>query len=205
MKYQNNKKGFTLVELITTISIISIILVLVTTCVIVIINTSKEKSIALTKTNIFNASRSYAEEYYQNSEEWIKDDENNQYYSCVLIQELINKGLIKKEIKKQEFTTFVKVWKDTNNSIIYEEFDNEEEPNSCLYTNKKIKRPTKEATCKSNLIYNGQEQTLTTIETSQAFDIVNNKQTNAGNYTVTFKLKNRFYWENESKDDISTT
>ena len=128
MKILKKRKGFTLIELIAVIAVLSIIMVIGGTIVTKIISNSKEQSLVTTKNNILTTARVYIEDYSKeikwttNVEEGVITDEK---YICVSIEELINKGLLKNDIKDKIEEGFVTVWKDKNGIITKETFDNE--------------------------------------------------------------------------------
>ncbi|MCI6265922.1 MAG: type II secretion system GspH family protein, partial [Erysipelotrichaceae bacterium] len=124
-KNKCNKKGFTLIELLATILIISLIPGISSYYIISTINTSKEKSEKLAIANIKTTARIYIEEN-PNDVLWQIDEENtNKSYSCVSIDTLINKGLLKKELKENYPTVkYIIITKDNNNNFLSEKIDN---------------------------------------------------------------------------------
>ena len=117
----NKNKGFTLVELLVTILIISIITSVGYFFTTNIINSSKEKSDELSINNIKTSARTYSKEYPDNLI-WKADGEN--YYACVTIQDLINAGYYKKEqLPKKLNGKSIILTKNSSNTIINEEID----------------------------------------------------------------------------------
>jgi len=60
--------------------------------------------------------------------------------------------------------------------------------------------PTAATHCKTNLKYNGSEQTVTN-DPSYGYTFSNNVQTNAGTYTVTAKLNEGYVWSDNTTED----
>ena len=117
----NKNKGFTLVELLVTILIISIITSVGYFFTTNIINSSKEKSDELSINNIKTSARTYSKEYPDNLI-WKADGEN--YYACITIQDLINAGYYKKEqLPKKLNGKSIILTKNSSNTIINEEID----------------------------------------------------------------------------------
>lgn len=113
-----NRKGFTLVELLVTILIIGLVIGISSFAVVTIINNSKAKSRDITLANIKSSAKSYSLEYddsawhslsesdyeyycgktkEEQESKGCLDFDNNYKYFCVTIEELINKGLLKKD------------------------------------------------------------------------------------------------------------
>ena len=105
-----NRKGYTLIELLAVILIISLIITLSIFGIIKAINSSKEKATTLSEKSIKEAAETYATEKNDDSSYWLdttdKDitDKENKYF-CVTIEELMNKGLLDKKanIKSKDF------------------------------------------------------------------------------------------------------
>ena len=126
-----NNKGFTLIELLGVIAIIAIILGIGTYGIVNLVNKSKEKGSLISETSIKKSASLYADEVDDSL--WIDPGSGNYKYYCVTIDELINKGLIKKNAKlpkgidkynyvsvKKNKVTFVKndpVILDTNTDV----------------------------------------------------------------------------------------
>ena len=93
-----NNKGFTLVELLAVLAILSIVITIVITVSINVVNSSKEKSYKVTINNIEKEASNYA---LENSEllKWSTDGLNSEYeYQCVTVGHLIDKGYFKGDV-----------------------------------------------------------------------------------------------------------
>ena len=102
LKIIKNSKGFSLIELLATIFLISLTLGAGITFVINTINKSKEKSQLLAINNIKKTANTYIEEY-PDEIAWIKENDSDNSFSCISINSLINKGYItEKEVSSQE-------------------------------------------------------------------------------------------------------
>ena len=120
MKMLKKRKGFTLVELIAVVAVLSLVMVICGVTVAKIINNSKEKSLAITESSILAAAKVYVEENV-NGILWTNGSidgiisTTNEEYTCITTQELINKGLLKNSIKdKINNTNMIAIWKDEN-------------------------------------------------------------------------------------------
>ena len=92
-----NNKGFTLIELLGVIAITAIILGVGTYGIINLVNKSKEKGSLISETSIKKSASLYADE--ADDSLWIDPGSGNYKYYCITIEELINKGIIKKNAK----------------------------------------------------------------------------------------------------------
>ena len=92
-----NNKGFTLVELLAIIAITAIILGVGTYGIVNLVNESKEKGSLISETSIKKSASLYADEAGDSL--WIDPGSGNYKYYCITIEELINKGIIKKNAK----------------------------------------------------------------------------------------------------------
>ena len=92
-----NNKGFTLIELLGVIAIIAIILGIGTYGIVNLVNKSKEKGSLISETSIKESTSLYADE--ADDSLWIDPGSGNYKYYCITIEELINKGIIKKNAK----------------------------------------------------------------------------------------------------------
>ena len=97
MKKKINNKGFTLIELLAIIAITAIILGVGTYGIVNLVNKSKEKGSLISETSIKESASLYADEAGDSL--WIDPGSGNYKYYCITIEELINKGLIKKDAK----------------------------------------------------------------------------------------------------------
>ena len=97
MKKKINNKGFTLIELLAIIAITAIILGVGTYGIVNLVNKSKEKGSLISETSIKGSASLYADEAGDSL--WIDPGSGNYKYYCITIEELINKGIIKKNAK----------------------------------------------------------------------------------------------------------
>lgn len=208
MKVKNKSKGFTLIEVITTILIIAIILTIAGTSIINTITKSKNESTKITMNNILNSARIYTKEYSKDIS-WKKKDGENTKFSCISINELISKDLLKKDIKeKYPNTKYIIIKKDENNNIISEEIDD----GTCSNSIKSITIPTSKNFC-NNLTYDGSPLQLTKSyqDTGFIFNLDDDNDLtnytidviNAGTYTIVAKLedKNQYQWTDGTTSD----
>ena len=97
MKKKINNKGFTLIELLAIIAITAIVLGVGTYGIVDLVTKSKEKGSLISETSIKESASLYADEAGDSL--WIDPGSGDYKYYCVTIDELINKGLIKKNAK----------------------------------------------------------------------------------------------------------
>ena len=97
MKKKINNKGFTLIELLAIIAITAIVLGIGTYGIVDLVTKSKEKGSLISETNIKESASLYADEAGDSL--WIDPGSGNYKYYCITIEELINKGIIKKNAK----------------------------------------------------------------------------------------------------------
>ena len=100
-----NRKGYTLIELLAVILIISLIITLSIFGIINAINSSKEKAATLSINSIKEAAETYATEKNDDSSYWLDIIDKDNKYFCTTIEELMNKGLLDKKanIKSKDF------------------------------------------------------------------------------------------------------
>ena len=215
-----NKRGFSLVELLATILVVSIVLGIGVTYVTKTINNSKEKSQILALNNIKKTANTYIEEY-SNDIAWINDNNKETSFSCVSINSLINKGYISNkditnDIKDSGITPekYIIVTRDQNKNIISQEFDNNNNTNEgkCNSNIQKVKIPTSKEYC-NNLYYNGKIQKL--VSTSNLGFSINQteiEKKEAGDYKITAKLNTkdqinnkRYVWSDDTTSDKTFT
>ena len=97
MKKKINNKGFTLIELLAIIAITAIVLGIGTYGIVDLVTKSKEKSSLISETSIKESASLYADEAGDSL--WIDPGSGDYKYYCITIEELINKGIIKKNAK----------------------------------------------------------------------------------------------------------
>ena len=100
-----NRKGYTLIELLAVILIISLIITLSIFGIIKAINSSKEKAATLSEKSIKEAAETYATEKNDDSSYWLDITDKENKYFCITIEELMNKGLLDKKanIESKDF------------------------------------------------------------------------------------------------------
>ena len=100
-----NRKGYTLIELLAVILIISLIITLSIFGIIKAVNSSKEKAETLSINSIKEAAETYATEKNNDSSYWLDITDKENKYFCITIEELMNKGLLDKKanIKSKDF------------------------------------------------------------------------------------------------------
>lgn len=91
-----NEKGFTLIETLVVISILSIVLSVSIWGGIKLIDKSKEKSYQVTLNNIETISKNYMQENIDKFT-FLVDDNNSEYF-CITIQDLVDMGYFKNNI-----------------------------------------------------------------------------------------------------------
>ena len=97
MKKKINNKGFTLIELLAIIAITAIILGVGTYGIVNLVERSNEKASLISETSIKESASLYADEAGDSL--WIDPGSGDYKYYCITIEELINKGIIKKNAK----------------------------------------------------------------------------------------------------------
>ncbi|MDY4996301.1 MAG: InlB B-repeat-containing protein [Bacilli bacterium] len=212
LKIIKNSKGFSLIELLATIFLISLTLGAGITFVINTINKSKEKSQLLAINNIKKTANTYIEEY-PDEIAWIKENDSDNSFSCISINSLINKGYItEKEVSSQEGISkaeYVLINRDQSKNIINREVD---ENNKCSKTIQKVEIPTAKKYC-NTIYYNGNEQQLVT-SSNDGFTIEQSqiKKTEVGNYDITAKLNQNdpvnhktYIWSDDTISDKTFT
>ena len=115
-----NKKGFTLIELLGVIVIIGLIIAGTTYGLIKLIDRSKEEKTNISISSIKETASVYANEKNNDEDYWneITRPGYEGKYFCVTIEELMNKGLLDKNIDLSDFgdnitkTTYVGIKKD---------------------------------------------------------------------------------------------
>ena len=100
-----NRKGYTLIELLAVILIISLIIALSIFGIIKAINSSKGKAATLSEKSIKEAAETFAAEKNDDNNYWLDITDKENKYFCITIEELMNKGLLDKKanIKSKDF------------------------------------------------------------------------------------------------------
>ena len=97
MKNKINNKGFTLIELLAVIAITAIVLGIGTYCIVNLVKKSNKSVSKISLTSIKETANIYSDEASDSL--WIDPGSGDYKYYCVTIDELINKGIIKKNAK----------------------------------------------------------------------------------------------------------
>ena len=100
-----NRKGYTLIELLAVILIISLIITLSIFGIIKAVNSSKGKAATLSEKSIKEAAETYATEKNDDNNYWLDITDKENKYFCITIEELMNKGLLDKKanIESKDF------------------------------------------------------------------------------------------------------
>ena len=126
MKSVRNKNGFTLIELIAVIVIISILSLTAIFTFGKIRESSKNKADELTYNSIMKSAASYANEYYNEEKYWLHVEKEDIETFCVPVLELYNKGYLKQDNINNVSYNFVLLTRDyINKTLIKEEYDKE--------------------------------------------------------------------------------
>ena len=97
MKNKINNKGFTLIELLAVIAITAIVLGIGTYGIVNLVKKSNKSVSKISLTSIKETANIYSDEASDSL--WIDPGSGNYKYYCITIEELINKGIIKKNAK----------------------------------------------------------------------------------------------------------
>ena len=89
-----NNRGFTLVELLAIIVITALVLGIGTYSVVKLVKNSKKGALTISANSIKESASVYSDE---DSKRWLEPYGDDYSYFCVTIEELINKGIIKKD------------------------------------------------------------------------------------------------------------
>ena len=96
----NNRGGFTLVELLATLAVLSVVITIVIYTTVSVIKNAKEKSYLFTMNNIVNNAYNYVLEKLDNAI-WINKD--NYQYQCVSVANLVESGYFKNDISRSTY------------------------------------------------------------------------------------------------------
>lgn len=189
-----NKKGFTLVELLTIIVIITLVAGIASYSIINIINNSKKESLAISTENLKDAANNYTKETKNIVWKIPEGASTNSKISCVTVNDLINKGYFDKKIlEKEEFKkiTHIIVEKNLDNDVIINEYFDTE--NTCNQNYIYIDTPK----CNENLEYDSTNKTLIKNSNIEGYEKIDGgEQKDAGTYQVKISLKEGYAWKN---------
>ena len=208
MKKERKLNGFTLVELLATIVVISIVFGVGYIFLSNVIVDVKDRSQVISYSNIQKSANLYLKENIENiSWEKLEDEsEENKYYTCVSTDDLLDSGYLKKKQIDNVDVDYVYVVKDENDNILSSAFDDD---NLCQSNGKsdRIEVPTSEEICQ-NVSYDafGEPQVLAKISDVRSKEIVISEDTNkgkeAGNYQVKVKLLDETkMWNTKNPDN----
>ena len=115
----DNRKGFTLIEVLAAMVIIAIITSISYVVYINTINNSREKSLAIAQNNVKKSAEVFSKE--SSNINWIKLN-NDRQYACITILDLINAGYLKQDFFKADLykdsdisnNSYIKISRDNN-------------------------------------------------------------------------------------------
>ena len=124
-KFKLNRLGFTLVELLAVIAILSVVMSIVLYFVIDTVRVARNNSYQVTISNIESEVSSYVSEQNKSSD-WIYNNGGKTQHQCVTVQNLIDKGYFKGDIlnsyvddkNKVKATDYVYIERDINTKTI---------------------------------------------------------------------------------------
>lgn len=119
METRKKQYGFTLVELLAVIVIISVIFGVAGYAVISAIRGSKSEVSNISLESIKKSAVLYAKEGYGN---WIDDVDYDYDYMCVSILDLVNKGFLKEKDIEEVTYNYIQLNRDEN-MVIIEDID----------------------------------------------------------------------------------
>jgi len=203
---KDKRKGFTLIEVLATIVIISVILGIAGVVLISIINSSKETTTDITLKSIKRSANTYVQEYDQEIV-WDKSaTETGHTYTCVPFQELVNKDYLDQETREKysKYNNII-VTRDANQTIIDEQLDDDTTGEICGALNQLAAIPKESVHC-ANITYDGNSHDLIINPGQEKFEFINyTGKTNAGYYDITAKLKEGYTWEDSTTTDKTIT
>ena len=198
MKNRKKKNGFTLVELLVTVGILSLVLSVTGYVLFQIIDDSEKKVVQVVDENVGEAARLYVTEYFSDVV-WTKDEENDDIeQSCILVDDLVNKGYLSDSDVKNadlDLRESILLTRDSNHVILSEEKNSD----VCPSVGEKVDIPKSEKLC-NDLKYTGSNQELAkSVDSRISFE--NNTGKNAGEYKVKVKLKSGNVWKDNTSSD----
>lgn len=194
---KKKRRGFTLVELLTTIFLVSIAIGISGAFINNIISKSNAQKEEIALNNIKRTASTYVEEY---PDDIIWNTENDISYSCIAVNLLAEKGYFNiKDLGNRKVSSYIIVKKNKANAIIGEEFDNSN-PSKCANKKNIVTIPTAKEYC-SNPEYSGESQSLT-LPSPEEFSLEDREEIEVGSYEVKATLSNtdNYVW----KDYTST-
>ena len=191
----NKSKGFSLVELIVVVVVVSLVLGICGYFVINVINNSRDKALVLNRNNVLSSAILYLEE---SNEEVILNGEHN----YVPVRVLVNKGYLDKKDVSDSYDKCVLVIKDSSNNVL-EAIDIVDCNNS---SKRIINIPTSSEYCNNSLVYDGSEKDVVKTSVVSGYSFSNTKFTNAGSYKITASLDDSSYvWKDGTVEDKKIT
>ena len=191
----NKSKGFSLVELIVVVVVVSLVLGICGYFVINVINNSRDKALVLNRNNVLSSAILYLEE---SNEEVILNGEHN----YVPVRVLVNKGYLDKKDVSDSYDKCVLVIKDSSNNVL-EAIDIVDCNNS---SKRIINIPTSSEYCNNSLVYDGSEKDVVKTSVVSGYSFSNTKFTNAGSYKITASLDDTSYvWKDGIIEDKKIT
>lgn len=191
----NKSKGFSLVELIVVVVVVSLVLGICGYFVINVINNSRDKALVLNRNNVLSSAILYLEE---SNEEVILNGEHN----YVPVRVLVNKGYLDKKDVSDSYDKCVLVIKDSSNNVL-EAIDIVDCNNS---SKRIINIPTSSEYCNNSLVYDGSEKDVVKTSVVSGYSFSNTKFTNAGSYKITASLDDTSYvWKDGTVEDKKIT
>lgn len=124
---KKGKKGYTLIELLVTILIISLIVTIAGSTIVKILDTSKTQSNNISIKGIKTSASQYIYEEKNEDKYWFVTDDNIEY-ACTTVEVLINKGYLKQNVigfdiegQKLAKETSVRVERDKDTKVYKDE------------------------------------------------------------------------------------
>lgn len=224
LKQKKRDKGFTLVELLATILIISITLGIGTYFAINTISNSENKSQKLTHESLMTGARIYVQENPKKIK-WLNNEAKiDEQFSCISVKTLINQNIIKKESienPKVEIPQYIIVTKNKNSGNIISEKADTNGKNEICNNTQIIEIPTSEKNCKKSITYTPNlinpnititEHLTTNDNNPYTFKYIGEKEKNnstntfdAGNYKFEAILNEGYIWEDGTTESIPIT
>ncbi len=120
MTKKNNKKGFTLIEIMSVIVLVAILFIIFTPLIVGIIKKSQLKSF---KTEILNLVQDVEKTYTSKSASSNKDiirvtvNDKSYFYLCMTLEDLVNQGYSNKKLDNG-YGGYIQSWVAENNEVI---------------------------------------------------------------------------------------